>query len=155
MCDAVHRYGRVWQTGSQQRSAKEFRQACEYVRNGRIGKLHTIHVELPHQPNTAGDPTPMPVPQELDYDMWLGPAPWAPYTEKRVHPQRGYSRQGWMRIGDYTRGMITNWGAHHIDIAQWALGYTDSGPSFAEGTANFPNHPADFDPVAQALGLPW
>jgi len=80
----------------------------------------------------------MPVPKELDYEMWLGPAPWAPYTEQRVHPQQGYGRPGWLRITDYGAGMITGWGSHHNDIAQWGMGTEYTGPVEVEGHAEFP-----------------
>jgi len=117
LSDTVRRYGRVFQVGSQQRSDSRFRQACELVRNGRIGKLQTVKVGFGTDPATGPQP-PMSVPDGLDYNMWLGPAPWAAYTEKRVHPKEGYGRPGWLRIADYGAGMITGWGSHHNDIAQ-------------------------------------
>jgi hypothetical protein len=80
----------------------------------------------------------MPIPDALDYDMWLGPAPRADYTEKRVHPQKGYSRPGWLRIQDYGAGMITGWGAHHNDIAQWGMGTEYTGPVEIDGRAEYP-----------------
>ena len=135
--DAVRRYGRIFQVGSQQRSDSRFRQACELVRNGRIGELKTVKVGFGTDPGT--DPTPpMPVPDALDYDFWLGPAPWAPYTEKRVHPQKGFGRPGWLRIADYGAGMITGWGSHHNDIAQWGMGTEYTGPVEIEAEAEFP-----------------
>jgi predicted dehydrogenase len=135
--DTVRRYGRIFQIGSQQRSDERFRFACELVRNGRIGKLQTIKVGFGIDPST--DPQPiMPVPETLDYDMWLGPAPWAPYTEKRVHPQTGYGRPGWLRIQDYSAGMITGWGSHHNDIAQWGMGTEYTGPVEIQGQAQYP-----------------
>jgi predicted dehydrogenase len=137
LSDTVKRYDRVFQIGSQQRSEARFRQACELVRNGRVGKLHTIKVGFGTDPGMGPEP-PMPVPSELDYDMWLGPAPWAPYTEKRVHPQKGYGRPGWLRIADYGAGMITGWGSHHNDIAQWGMGTEYTGPVEIEGRAEFP-----------------
>ncbi len=137
LSDTVKRYGRIFQVGSQQRSESQFRQACELVRNGRIGKLHTIKVGFGIDPPTTPEP-PMPVPEWLDYDFWLGPAPWEPYTEKRVHPQSGYGRPGWLRIADYGAGMITGWGAHHNDIAQWGMGTEYTGPVEIEGQAEYP-----------------
>jgi len=137
LSDAVRRYGRVFQIGSQQRSDSRFRQACELVRNGRIGELKTVKVGFGTDPGTDVTP-PMPVPEELDYDFWLGPAPWAPYTEKRVHPQKGYGRPGWLRIADYGAGMITGWDSHHNDIAQWGMGTEYTGPIEVEGSAEFP-----------------
>ncbi len=137
LSDTVKRYNRVFQIGSQQRSDARFRKACELVRNGRIGKLITIKVGFGTDPGTGCEPA-MPVPPELNYDMWLGPAPWAPYTEKRVHPQEGYGRPGWLRITDYGAGMITGWGSHHNDIAQWGMGTEYTGPVAIEGHAEFP-----------------
>ncbi|MBA7706322.1 Inositol 2-dehydrogenase/D-chiro-inositol 3-dehydrogenase [subsurface metagenome] len=137
LSDTVRRYGRVFQVGSQQRSDSRFRFACELVRNGRIGKLQTVKVGFGVDPSTGPQP-PMPVPEQLDYDMWLGPAPWAAYTEKRVHPQEGYGRPGWLRIADYGAGMITGWGSHHNDIAQWGMGTEYTGPVEIEGQAEYP-----------------
>ena len=137
LSDIVRRYGRVLQVGSQQRSDTKFRFACELIRNGRIGKLHTVKVGFGLDPSTGPCPA-MPVPDELDYDMWLGPAPWAPYTEKRVHPQNDYSRPGWLRISDYGSGMITGWGSHHNDTVQWGMGTEYTGPVEIEGRAEYP-----------------
>jgi len=137
LSEAVHRYGRVLQVGSQQRSDSRFRFACELVRNGRIGKLRHVKVGFGTDPGTTVHPA-MPVPENLDYDMWLGPAPWAPYTERRVHPERGYGRPGWLRISDYGAGMITGWGSHHMDIAHWGMGMEHSGPVELRGEAEFP-----------------
>jgi predicted dehydrogenase len=132
LSDAVKRYGRVLQTGSQQRSGSEFRRACELVRNGRIGKLHTIKVGIPGN-NRKCPPTweAKPVPEGFDYDMWLGPAPWEPYTEQRCHYQFRF-------ILDYSGGQMTNWGAHYLDIAQWGNGADDTGPVEIEGKGDFP-----------------
>ena len=137
LSDTVRRYGRVFQVGSQQRSDSRFRKACELVRNGRIGKLQTVKVGFGTDPATGPQP-PMSVPEGLDYNMWLGPAQWAPYTEKRVHPQSGYGRPGWLRIADYGAGMITGWGAHHNDIAQWGMGTEYTGPVEIKGETEYP-----------------
>jgi predicted dehydrogenase len=137
LSDTVRRYNRVFQVGSQQRSDTRFRQACELARNGRVGKIHTVKVGFGTDPGTTPEP-PMPVPDGLNYEMWLGPAPWEPYAEKRVHPQVGYDRPGWLRIADYGAGMITGWGAHHNDIAQWGLGTEYTGPVEIEGRAEYP-----------------
>jgi myo-inositol 2-dehydrogenase/D-chiro-inositol 1-dehydrogenase len=137
LSDTVRRYNRIFQVGSQQRSDSRFRQACELVRNGRIGKLHTVKVAFGTDPGTTPQPI-MPVPDNLNYDMWLGQAPWAEYTEQRVHPQKGYGRPGWLRITDYGAGMITGWGAHHNDIAQWGMGTEYTGPVEIQGQAEFP-----------------
>ena len=137
LADAVERYGRIGHVGSQQRSDTRFRHACELVRNGRLGKLLSVKVGLGTDPGTTVQPV-MPVPENLNYDMWLGPAPWKAYTEKRVHPEKGYGRPGWLRISDYGAGMITGWGAHHMDIAHWGMGMENSGPIRIEGAGEFP-----------------
>ena len=137
LSDTVRRYNRVFQVGSQQRSDTRFRQACELVRNSRVGKIHTVKVGFGTDPATGAEP-PMPVPDVLNYEMWLGPAPWVPYTENRVHPQKDYGRPGWLRIADYGAGMITGWGAHHNDIAQWGLGTEYTGPVEIEGQTEYP-----------------
>ncbi len=137
LSDTVRRYGRVFQTGSQQRSDQRFRFACELARNERIGKLHTVKVGFGTDPPCGIEP-PMPVPEELDYNFWLGPAPWKPYTEKRVHPQKGYGRPGWLRISDYGSGMMTGWGSHHLDQAQWGMGAEYTGPVEIVGRGEYP-----------------
>jgi predicted dehydrogenase len=132
LSDAARRYRRVFQTGSQQRSDRRFRLACELVRNGRIGELHTINVEIP--PNSRQCPPTwkeMPIPPGFDYEMWLGPAQYAPYTEQRCH----YS---FRFIMEYSGGQVTNWGAHDLDIAQWALDADNSGPIEISGQGEFP-----------------
>ena len=135
--DTVRRFGNVFLVGCQQRSDQRFRFACELIRNARVGELKTVHVTFGLDISTTPQPT-MPVPENLDYDLWLGPAPWAPYTEKRVHPQNDYGRPGWLRIQDYGAGMITGWGSHHLDIAQWAMGTEYTGPTEIEGKAEYP-----------------
>jgi predicted dehydrogenase len=137
LVEAVRRNKRILQVGSQQRSSVYFLTACELVRNGRIGTLRTIRVWLPEDQG-AGDPRPQPVPKNLDYEFWLGPAPEAPFTEDRVHPQRSYERPGWLQIEPYCRGMITGWGSHMNDIAQWGHGSEDSGLVEIAATAEFP-----------------
>lgn len=140
MSDIVHRTGVVFQIGSQQRSVNpwpQFKRACELVRNGRIGEIQTVEVGLPGDPG-GGDPSKMPVPKSLDYDMWLGSTPDMPYTEQRVHPEEGYSRPGWLRCEQFSAGMITGWGAHHIDAAHWGMGMEYSGPVEIEASAEFP-----------------
>jgi len=140
LSDVCHRMGTVFQVGSQQRSDSpwpQFRRACELVRNGRIGRLHTVQVGLPGDP-PGGDPTPMPVPDGLDYDMWLGSTPVVPYTVDRVHPQVGYGRGGWLRCEQFSAGMITGWGAHHVDTAHWGMGAEHTGPLEIAAEAEFP-----------------
>jgi predicted dehydrogenase len=124
MVTAVRRYGRVLQTGSQQRSSSEFRKACELIRNGRIGDLKTINVNI-GMPSTEKQFAEEPVPDGFDWDRWLGPAPWAPYNKERCS---GDYSGGWRFVRDYSGGMTTDWGAHHFDIAQWAMGMDSSGP---------------------------
>jgi predicted dehydrogenase len=102
----------------------------ELVRNGRIGKLKKIDVILPRHPTGPGDPTPQPVPRELNYDLWLGPAPEAPYTKDRVH----YTFR-W--IEDYSGGIICDWGTHLFDTAQYALDLERSGPTEIEGRGTY------------------
>lgn len=140
MSNAVHQSGRIFQIGSQQRSANpwpQFKMACELVRNGRIGEIQTIEVGLPGDPS-GGNIEKMPVPGNLNYDMWLGQTPYVYYTEDRVHPQHDYSRPGWLRCEQFGAGMITGWGAHHIDIAHWGMGTEYTGPIEISGWGEFP-----------------
>lgn len=132
VCDVVKETGRILQTGSQQRSSPQFRKACELVRNGFLGDVSWIEVEIPPN-NKFCEPTwePQPVPPQLDYDFWLGPAPQAEYHEQRCHYQFRFIR-------DYSGGQVTNFGAHHLDIVQWALGMDDSGPVEVWGDGEFP-----------------
>ncbi len=140
MSDIVHRTGRIFQVGSQQRSADpwpQFKRACELVRNGRIGNIHTVYIGLPGDPG-GPEELEMTIPENLDYDMWLGSTPAVYYTEKRVHPQNDFSRPGWLRCEQFGAGMITGWGAHHIDTAHWGMGTEYTGPVEVEGEAQFP-----------------
>jgi len=137
LSDAVTRSGRIFQIGSQQRSTVQFRYAAELVRNGRIGQIKTVEVGLPGDPSGEVEPE-MPVPKNLNYDMWLGSTPVVYYTEKRVHPQVGYDRPGWLRCEQFGAGMITGWGAHHIDSAHWGMDTELTGPVEIWGTAEFP-----------------
>lgn len=131
MSDCVRQTGCVWQTGSWQRSTWQFRFGAELVRNGRIGKLLRVEVGNPTSEAIAPQPA-MPVPPELDYELWLGPAPWAPYTEKRCH-------WNFRWILDYSGGQITDNGAHDIDIAHWGMNCDYTGPREVEGVGEFPN----------------
>ncbi|HCC71512.1 MAG TPA: oxidoreductase [Bacteroidales bacterium] len=141
MSNIMQRTGRIFQQGSQQRSLDpwpQFKRACELVRNGRIGDIHTIYVGLPGDPSGTEEPE-MPVPPNLNYEMWLGSTPMAYYTEKRVHSQESItSRPGWLRCEQFGAGMITGWGAHHIDTAHWGMGTEYTGPVEVEGYAEFP-----------------
>ena len=141
MVNAARRNKVIVQTGSQQRSGGEFLKACEYVRNGHLGKLSEVLVGIPgaNHPGKLGPDTAPPA--ELDYDFWLGPAPERPYNAKRVH----YNFRFWW---DYSGGQMTNFGAHHIDIAHWALGVDDAGPLEIEALkATF--HPENFHEVTE------
>lgn len=129
ICNAVHRYGRVWQTGSQQRSDWKFRRACELVRNGRIGKILKVEVGLPTGGATDIKPVTQ-VPEGLDWNFWLGPAPYVPY--------RGVVHWNWRWIMDYSGGQLTDWAGHHIDIAHWGMGWDYTGPVEIEGKGNYP-----------------
>ncbi len=137
LSNAVHRTGRILQIGSQQRSSTQFRYAAELVRNGRIGDLKTVYVGLPGDPGGDEEPE-MPIPKNLNYDAWLGSTPNVYYTEKRVHPQNDYSRPGWLRMEQFGAGMITGWGAHHVDCAHWGMDTEYSGPIEISGHADFP-----------------
>jgi predicted dehydrogenase len=137
LSNAVHRSGRIFQIGSQQRSWTQFRYAVELVRNGRIGQLKTVYVGLPGDPSGNEEPE-MPVPKTFDYDTWLGSTPVVYYTENRVHPQQGYGRPGWLRCEQFGAGMITGWGAHHIDTAHWGMDTEYTGPVEIWGKAEFP-----------------
>jgi predicted dehydrogenase len=135
--DIVQKSKIKFQIGSQQRSTEQFRYAAELVRNGRIGQLKTVYVGLPGDPSGEIEPE-MPIPKNLNYDMWLGSTPEVYYTEKRVHPQKGYDRPGWLRCEQFGAGMITGWGSHHIDSAHWGMGMERSGPVEIWGHAEFP-----------------
>ena len=133
LSDAVRRYGRVFQTGSENRSKANFLHACELVRNGRIGRLHTIRTVLPPG-STRPEQPPQPVPPDLDWDTWLGPAPWRPYClfgRDRCH-------YDWRWILDYSGGELTDWGAHINDVAQWGNDTERTGPVWVAGRGNFP-----------------
>ncbi|HIQ23388.1 MAG TPA: Gfo/Idh/MocA family oxidoreductase [Planctomycetes bacterium] len=126
LADAVRRYGAVFQTSTEDRSVDIYHRMAELVRNGRIGKLRRIFVQLPAGPDQPGDPRPKPVPEGLDWDMWLGPAPWKPYRE-------GLHQFHWRWNRDYSGGQLTDWGAHQLDTAQWANDTERTGPIEVEG----------------------
>lgn len=125
MSNAVKKYNVVFQTGSQQRSSRYFRRACELVRNGRIGKLHTVRCGLPGGTPDFGKTgyltNRLPIPKGFNYDMWLGPAPEVPYCPARTHVNFRW-------ILDYSGGQVTDWGGHHPDIAQWGMNTEHTGP---------------------------
>ncbi len=128
---AVHRHGRVFQFGTQQRSNRNVRFACELALNERIGKLHTINVWSPGS-SQGGSPDPVPVPEWLDYNMWLGPAPFTPYTRDRC------SNKLWWFISDYALGFIAGWGVHPLDIALLGGGEKVTCPVEIEGKGVWP-----------------
>lgn len=133
ICDAVKRYGIIWQTGSWQRSVRNFYQACMLVRNGRIGKVEYVEVGLPDGP-TRNQIKLLDVPPYLDWDLWLGPAPWRPYQDFGS----GGCHWDWRWIMDYSGGQLTDWAGHHIDIAHWGLGMDYEGPIEIEGKGEYP-----------------
>ena len=133
--EAVNRYGVVFQHGTQQRSDPRMVFGCELVRNGRIGDLKNVKLVMPA--GAACDPQPIqPVPPGFDYEMWLGPAPWAPYTDLRT--SKGW--HSWYFVSDYCIGHYSGWGVHHVDSAQQGTGMNDSGPVEVAGTAVFPKN---------------
>ncbi len=139
LVEAINKYKVITRNDSEFRTNPKFARAVELVRNGRIGKIQRIYVAVPPELNgSALPPQPtMPVPPELNYDMWLGPAWEAPYTEKRVHAIKAYGRPGWMRVDAYCNGMISNWGAHLMGIVQWGNNTEYTGPVSVEGSGDF------------------
>jgi predicted dehydrogenase len=135
LCNAIARYGRVWQTGSWQRSEDNFHRASELVRNGRVGKIRRVEVGLPSGytdfAGTFGEEKIEPPPAGLDYETWLGPAPWSPYCRARVH-------MNWRWNMDYAGGQLMDWIGHHLDIAHWGLGLELTGPIEVTGKGEFP-----------------
>jgi len=130
LCETVERYGRVLQVGSQQRSDWKFQWACRVVRTGGLGRLKIVRVGLPGSRSIGPQPV-MAVPPGFDYDTWLGPAPWQPYTKARCHGR-------FRHIFDYSGGKFVDWGAHHLDIVQMALDAERSGPVWICGRGRFP-----------------
>ncbi|MGD0091873.1 MAG: Gfo/Idh/MocA family oxidoreductase [Planctomycetota bacterium] len=131
VCDTVRRTGRVFQAGTQQRSAQNFRFACELARNGCLGKLHTVTVGA-----AGGKKLPLlqpePVPPDLDYELWLGPAPFKPYRKVLCDHE-------WHYVSDYDAGYIATWGVHHVDIACWGAPSLHEKTVTVEGAADFPD----------------
>jgi len=156
LADVVQRKGTILQMGTQQRAMPQFRIAAELVRNGRIGKLHTVKIGLPGDPPGPVAPE-MPVPKNLNYKMWLGSTPEVYYTEMRVHPQNSLTdRPGWLRCEQFGAGMITGWGQHHFDSAAWGMNTEYTGPFSINAIAQFPKSGlwdvhGDFIAVAEYL----
>ena len=164
LSDACQQYGTIFQVGSQQRSDSAFRRAAEIVRNGWIGDVKEVYAKLgSFTPPTCLEE--QPVPDYLDYDRWLGPTPWYPYNDERVKSQYG---GGWRRYWEYGSRKNGDWGAHHFDIIQWALGMDDSGPVkfvpkgcdghayqthyYANGTKVLRDHPTTDDQMIEFVG---
>jgi predicted dehydrogenase len=164
MSDVARQYSAILQVGSQQRSERAFRRACEIVRNGGIGKVHTIYAGLGEFPPPIQLPE-QPIPAGFDYDRWLGPTPWYPFNEMRIKGDYG---GGWRRFWDYGSRKNGDWGAHHFDIIQWALGMDNSGPVefipkgyeknpfqthiYADGTKVLRDHPIRNGHMIQFIG---
>jgi predicted dehydrogenase len=136
LVNAVSRYGRVWQTGSWQRSQDNFHRAAELVRNGRIGKVLRVEVGLPSGytdfAGTFGQESIQEPPRGFDYETWIGPAPWVPYCKARVH-------MNWRWNMDYGGGQLMDWVGHHLDIAHWGLGFDRTGPIEISAKGEFPS----------------
>ena len=139
LSNAVQASGRILQIGSQQRSWKQFHRACELVRNGRIGEVRHVEIGLPGDP-AGGNPDKMSIPPGFQYDAWLGSTPDVYYTLDRTMPVTGFDRPGWLRMEQFGAGMITGWGAHHVDTAHWGMNTEYTGPVEIWGTAEFPIH---------------
>ena len=139
LVEAIKKYKVITRNDSEFRTLPKFSRAIELVKNGRIGKIQRIYVAVPAETNgSALPPQPnMSIPTELNFDMWLGTAWEVPYTEKRVHAIKAYGRPGWMRVDSYCNGMISNWGAHLMGIAQWGNDSEYTGPVSVEGNGEF------------------
>lgn len=153
LSDTVTKKGTISQICTQHRCSEQFRRAAELVRNGRIGKLHTVYIGI-------GGETPgpivqeMPIPKNLNYDMWLGSTPWVFYNEIGVHPQNDYGRPGWLKRHQFGAGGITATGIHYIDVAAWGMNTELTGPAQIEGVGEFPKSgifdvPKDFMVIAE------
>jgi len=156
LCDTVKRYNGVTMVASENRSKANFLRVCELVRNERIGKLHTIRTELPggrwiqsapwasriKGVDANKEPEYPPVPENLDYDMWLGQAPWKPYSPSHLH-------WNWRWLLDYSGGMLTDWGAHVNDVAQWGNDTEHTGPISVEGHGKFPLAKAGYNTATE------
>ncbi len=139
LADAAKKHGVVFRTDTECRSNSYMHKTAELVRNGYIGKIKRFEVGVPGGDIAGGKDVPMPVPEDLDYEMWMGPIKTKPYTVDAVHPVRSYGRPGWMRCSDTCEGMITNWGAHVLDVAQLVNDSERTGPVSIEGTGTFPD----------------
>jgi predicted dehydrogenase len=132
LVEAAERYGAVFQHGTQLHSYPGVRQACELVRNGRLGKLQEVRIGSPPG-QVCGPCPPEPVPDGLDYDLWLGPAPYMPYVDRVVN------KTGWYFVSQFSlSGWIAAFGVHDLDIAQWAIDQDTTGPIRIQGTGKYP-----------------
>ena len=139
LAEAVKKAGIINRVDSEFRSVRLQNFPIELIKNGHLGKLERIEITFPSDPNPVPAQPDMPVPSELNYDMWLGPAPEVPYTQMRVHDlKQTNKRPNWIRIDTYSQGMISNWGAHYFDLCQWANDTEYSGPIEVEGFGEFP-----------------
>lgn len=127
MVQAVRRYGRVFQTGLQQRSAPEFGLACQLVRQGALGKVKNVYVNFPGTSSDVDLPA-EPVPEGLDWDLWLGPAPWRPFNSQFHHYGPPKHVVPWHFCRDFGGGNLTSNAVHAFDVVQWALDMDESGP---------------------------
>ena len=133
LADTMAKHGRVFQTASENRSLEVYHRMCELVRNGRVGKLHTIRVGLPDGRSVHPESQVVQAPPKgFDFDLWLGPAPLSDYCPARCH-------WNFRWIFDYSGGMICDWGAHLLDIAQWGNNSESTGPTAVEGKGSFPD----------------
>ncbi len=130
MVKATRKYDRIFQTGNMQRSDARYRLACELVRNGRLGKIHTVEARIGANPE-GGPFAVSDAPKDLDWDLWKGPTADVPYVKERCH----YEFRWWY---EYSGGKLTDWGAHHNDIAQWGLGKDGTGPISVTATGQAP-----------------
>jgi myo-inositol 2-dehydrogenase / D-chiro-inositol 1-dehydrogenase len=140
LSDLSRQLGRIFRVDSEFRSQRCVHQAATVVQNGLIGEIRSVTVGVPASDVPCPPQPEMPVPEELDYERWQGPAPRAPYTLNRVHPPKDVrGRPGWMRHLYYCDGMITNWGTHMNDGAMWATGLERTGPVEIEGRGSYPS----------------
>ena len=144
LCRPVRDSKRIVQVGTQQRSSAQFLMAVAVAQSGRLGKVLQATCFIGAGPTGGPFPTTDPPPQ-LNWNQWLGQCPQVPYTPQRCHG----AFRWWL---EYSGGKLTDWGAHHLDIAQWALGYDKSGPVEVDGNGQFPMIPNEFDPVAFFAG---
>ncbi|MDD2598957.1 MAG: Gfo/Idh/MocA family oxidoreductase [Kiritimatiellae bacterium] len=139
LADAVKQQGVVFRTDSECQSDAYMHKTVELVRNGYIGGIKRFEVGVPRGDAAGGSATPVPVPEGLDYEMWMGPIKQKPYMLDAVHPVQSYGRPGWMRCRDTCEGMITNWGTHVIDVAQKVNNSQRTGPVSVEGSGSYPD----------------